>query len=118
MTALLRGRDVSGMPVVDVSTGEDIAEVRDVIFEPDRGVVSGFTLGARGFFGRRMRNVLPVEPVRSVGTHAVMVDSGGRHHRPGRGTTGGRQGRSQGRCHRQHGDHRVRARSSARSRTS
>ena len=76
MTALLRGRDVSGMPVVDISTGEDIAEIRDVIFEPDRGVIGGFTLGARGFFGRRMRSVLPVESVRSVGTHAVMVTSG------------------------------------------
>lgn len=76
MTALLRGKDVSGMPVVDISTGDDVAEVRDLIFEPERGVIGGFTLGARGFFGRRMRQVLAVESVRSLGTHAVMVDSG------------------------------------------
>ena len=28
MTKLLRGKDVSGFPVVDVSTGDDVAEVR------------------------------------------------------------------------------------------
>jgi uncharacterized protein YrrD len=75
VTALLRGRDVSGMPVVDISTGEDIAEVRDVIFEPERGVIAGFTLGRRGFFGRRMRQLLAVESIYSVGSHAVTVDS-------------------------------------------
>lgn len=75
MTALLRGRDVTGLPVVDVSTGEDIAEIRDIIFEPGGGVIGGFTLARRGFFGRRMRTVLPVEAIRSVGTHAVTVES-------------------------------------------
>ena len=37
MTALLRGKDVTGFPVVDLSTGEDIAEIRDLIFDPSRG---------------------------------------------------------------------------------
>lgn len=75
MTTLLRGKDVSGFPVVDVSTGIDIAEVRDLIFDPSQGVVTGFTLGKRGLFGGRLGEVLPVQSVRSVGTHAVMVDS-------------------------------------------
>ena len=75
MTALMRGADVSGLPVVDLSTGEDIAEVRDLIFDPGAGVVGGFTLAKRGFLGRRMREVLPVEAVHSLGTHAVTVDS-------------------------------------------
>jgi uncharacterized protein YrrD len=75
MTALLRGRDVAGLPVVDVSTGEDVAEIRDIIFDPGGGVIGGFTLARRGFFGRRLRVVLPVDAIRSVGTHAVTVDS-------------------------------------------
>jgi uncharacterized protein YrrD len=75
MTALLRGKDVSGLPIVDVSTGDDVAEVRDLIFDPSQGVVKGFTLGKRGFFGGRRRELLPVEAVRSIGTHAVMVES-------------------------------------------
>lgn len=75
MTALLCGRDVSGFPVVDISTGEDLAEVRDLIFNPSRGEIEGFTLGKRGLFGGRRREVLPVEAIRSVGTHAVTVAS-------------------------------------------
>jgi uncharacterized protein YrrD len=73
--ALLRGRDVSGMPVVDISTGEDVAEVRDLIFEPGQGDVGGFTLANRGFLGRRLGQILPVKSIRSVGTHAVTIES-------------------------------------------
>ncbi|MGH6633800.1 MAG: PRC-barrel domain-containing protein, partial [Sphingopyxis sp.] len=75
MTALLRGKDVFGFPVVDISTGEDIAEIRDLIFEPASGGIGGFTLAKRGFFGRRMKQVLRVGAIHSVGTHAVTVDS-------------------------------------------
>jgi len=75
MTALLRGKDVAGLPIVDVSTGDDVAEVRDLIFDPSHGVVRGFTLGKRGLFGGRRRELLPVDAVRSIGTHAVMVES-------------------------------------------
>ena len=75
--ALLRGRDVTGMPVVDISTGDDVAEIRDLIFEPAEGVVGGFTLASRGFLGRRMGQVLPVDRMRSLGTHAVTIESTG-----------------------------------------
>jgi uncharacterized protein YrrD len=75
MTALMHGRDVAGLPVVDVSSGEDVAEIRDLIFDPGQGEVQGFTLAKRGLFGRRLREVLPVDLIRSVGTHAVMIDS-------------------------------------------
>ena len=59
MTKLLRGKDVSGFPVVDVSTGDDVAEVRDLIFDPSQGLVTGFTLGKRGLFGGRRREAAP-----------------------------------------------------------
>ena len=75
MTALMRGGDLIGLAVVDVSTGEDVAEIRDIIFEPSEGVIGGFTLGRRGFLGRRLREVLPAGMIRSVGTHAVTIDS-------------------------------------------
>lgn len=71
----MRGQDVSGLPVVDISTGEDLAEVRDIVFEPEQGAVDGFTLATRGFLGRRLRQVLPVGAIRSVGTHAITIDS-------------------------------------------
>lgn len=75
MTALLRGKDVTGFPVVDVSTGDDVAEVRDLIFDPSQGVVTGFTLGNRGLFGGRRRELLPADAISSIGSHAVMVES-------------------------------------------
>ncbi|MGH9271570.1 MAG: PRC-barrel domain-containing protein, partial [Ilumatobacteraceae bacterium] len=75
MTTLLRGKDVAGFPVVDVSTGDDVAEVRDLIFDPSKGQVTGFTLGNRGLFGGRRRELLAAEAITSIGTHAVMVDS-------------------------------------------
>ena len=76
MNALMRGRDLIGMPVVEISTGDDIAEIKDVIFDASQGTITGFTLRKRGFFGRKLKDVLTIAGVASVGTHAVMIDSG------------------------------------------
>ncbi len=71
--ALLRGADLIGRPVVDASTGDDVAEVRDVLFDASQGRITGFTLRRSGFLGRRMKEVLPITHVLAVGTHAVMI---------------------------------------------
>ena len=73
--ALIRGHDLIGQPVLDIATGDDLAEIRDVIFDATRGTITGFTLRKRGFLGRKLRDVLPIDRVASVGTHAVMVES-------------------------------------------
>src|SRR5262245_50578447 len=71
-TPLLRGSDLHGRPVVDLSTGEDVAEVRDVVFDVGGGRITGFTLNKRGgLFAGRLKAVLPAGEVRSVGTDAV-----------------------------------------------
>jgi uncharacterized protein YrrD len=75
--ALMHGHDLIGRPVVDASTGDDVAEVRDVVFDPGAGRITGFTLRRRGFLGRRMKDVLPVDAVFSVGTDAVMIEDAG-----------------------------------------
>lgn len=75
--ALLRGADLIGHPIVDGSTGDDLAEVRDVMFDLERGTVTGFTLRKRGFLGRRMKAILPIGAVAAVGTDAVIVDGPG-----------------------------------------
>jgi uncharacterized protein YrrD len=72
--ALMRGADLIGRPVVSASTGDDLADVKDVMFNPAKGIVTGFTLRKRGFMGRRMKVVLPVGMVLAVGTGAVMVE--------------------------------------------
>lgn len=74
IAALMHGADLIGRPVVDGSTGRDVAEVKDVVFDPAKGEITGFTLRKRGFLGRRMKDVLPIGSVVSVGTAAVMID--------------------------------------------
>ena len=63
---------IRGLPVVTVG-GEDIAEVRDVIYSPKAGRLVGVTLNRRGFLGGRHPEVLPVESIHAVGQDAVMV---------------------------------------------
>jgi len=70
---LIPGRDLDGYPVVDVNTGEDVAEIRDVVFDPASGLLTGFTLNKRGSWSGRLRAVLPIEGVSAVGSGAVMI---------------------------------------------
>jgi uncharacterized protein YrrD len=71
---LARGTDLVGLPVVTFG-GEDIAEVRDVLFDADVGSVLGFTLNKRGMFAGRLREHLPRQEVSAIGPHALMVAS-------------------------------------------
>ncbi len=64
---------VRGLPVVTVRGGEDVAEVRDVIYSPEEGELVGLTLNPRGFLAGRRREVLPAEAIHAIGQHAVMV---------------------------------------------
>jgi len=72
---LLRGKDVIGLPVVTLG-GDDVAEVRDLVFDAGSGQVLGFTLNQRGGFLRgRSKAALAAEDVVSVGPDAVMIAS-------------------------------------------
>jgi uncharacterized protein YrrD len=73
MRLLVLASEITGLPVVTVTGGEDVAEVRDVIYSPARGSLVGLTLNRRGFLGGRRRKVLPVELVHAIGEDAVMV---------------------------------------------
>jgi uncharacterized protein YrrD len=70
--ALVRGSDLMGLPVVTLA-GDDIAEVRDVLFDPAKGEVIGFTLNRRGKLARRMSESLARDHIRAIGPNAVMV---------------------------------------------
>lgn len=61
MTLLVTGSQIIGLPVVTLNTDEDIAEVHDVLYDPDRGSLRGVTLNKRGRFAGRMRELLAVE---------------------------------------------------------
>jgi len=61
MRLLMTASQIRGLPVVTVRGGEDVAEVRDVIFSPEAGRLLGVTLNKRGFLAGRSRDVLPAE---------------------------------------------------------
>lgn len=64
---------INGLPVVTVKGGDDVAEVRDVIYSPEAGRLLGLTLNKRGFFAGRRREVLPAEAIHAIGRDAVMI---------------------------------------------
>jgi uncharacterized protein YrrD len=72
MKPLVRGSDLVGLPVVTMA-GDDIAEVRDVLFSPGAGALLGFTLNKRGRLAGRMKEALPRANVAAIGPDAIMV---------------------------------------------
>ena len=74
MTHLLRAGDLIGHPVVSIATGEDLAEVRDVVYDGGEHRLLGFTLNKRGAFAGRLKQVLAAESVTGIGADALMVD--------------------------------------------
>lgn len=73
MKGLMRASDVMGLPVVSIATGEDIAEIRDVVYDGSRTNLVGFTLNKRGFLAGRMSEVLEIGNCKAIGRDAVMV---------------------------------------------
>lgn len=73
MTNVMRATELIGLPVVSITSGEDVAEVRDVVYDSDRHRLIGFTLNKRGLFSGRMKDVLPAEALAAIGANAVMV---------------------------------------------
>ncbi|MBW3547381.1 MAG: PRC-barrel domain-containing protein [Actinobacteria bacterium] len=74
---LLRASDLIGRPLVTIDEGEDVAEVKDVVYGTADAAVLGFTLNRRGFLGGPMREVVAWSDVAAVGRHAVMIADAG-----------------------------------------
>ena len=74
MTRVVRARDLLTRPVVTLE-GDDVAEVRDVVYDSEQGRLLGFTLNKRGFFGGKLGERLPMASVHAIGKDAVMVRS-------------------------------------------
>ncbi|WP_267243398.1 PRC-barrel domain-containing protein [Streptomyces sp. PR69] len=72
MTEHLLAREVAAKPVVTLE-GEDIGQVKDIVFDPERGEVRCFTLSGRGLFAGPLKRALLWEKVHALGPDAVMV---------------------------------------------
>ncbi len=74
MTLLLAATAIQGMPVVSIADGEDVAEVRDVVYDPSAGRLVSMTLNKRGFLSGRSRDVLTAASIAAIGRDAVMIE--------------------------------------------
>lgn len=71
---LVLGSELPGRPIVAIDCGDDIAEVKDVVFDPVSHQLVGFTLNKRGWFRGTLKATLPADRVRAIGPDAVMID--------------------------------------------
>lgn len=75
MSGLVRASDLVGRPVVTLG-GEDIAQIKDVVFAAPGGRILGFTLAGRGAFSGPLGQALPWSRVHGAGHDAIMIDDG------------------------------------------
>lgn len=67
---------LSGLPVVSIPEGEALAKIKDVVYSPDAGRITGFTLNKiGGLLAGPLKEALPIAGVRAVGRAAVMIDA-------------------------------------------
>lgn len=72
MTRLMRTSAILKRPVVTLA-GDDVAQVKDVVYAAGGGQVVGFTLAGRGLFAGPLKQGLPWSSVLALGSDAVMV---------------------------------------------
>lgn len=75
MTRLVRASALAGRPVVTLA-GDDVAQIKDVVYDGSQGRVAGFTLNGRGLFAGPLKLVLPWSSVTALGSDAVMIRDG------------------------------------------
>ncbi|GAA4386783.1 PRC-barrel domain-containing protein [Tsukamurella soli] len=68
----MRTSEVTKRCVVTMA-GEDVAQIRDLVFAAGGGAVAGFTLSGRGMFSGPSKQSLPWSAVAALGRDAVMI---------------------------------------------
>ncbi|NML49241.1 PRC-barrel domain containing protein [Streptomyces sp. R302] len=69
---LIRAGDVVGRPVLTLH-GDAIAQVKDVVVDPETGRIRAFTLSGRGLLSGPLKEAIPWSAVHALGRDAVMV---------------------------------------------
>ncbi len=68
----MRTSEITRRPVVTLA-GEDVAQVKDIIYTAGQGAVGGFTLAGRGLFSGPLKQALAWSNVSALGNEAVMI---------------------------------------------
>jgi uncharacterized protein YrrD len=76
MNRLMRTSEISKRPVVTMA-GDDIAQIKDIVYSSGGGAVGGFTLAGRGLFAGPLKQGLAWTRVSALGADAVMVRDAG-----------------------------------------
>ena len=74
MSTLLRASELAGRVVVTFA-GEDVAQIKDIVYAANGGEIGSFTLAGRGLFAGPLKVALPWAKVVALGPDAVMVES-------------------------------------------
>lgn len=69
---LMRTSEITKRPVVTMA-GDDVAQVKDVVYAADGGSVEAFTLAGRGLFAGPLKQGLAWGSVAALGADAVMI---------------------------------------------
>jgi sporulation protein YlmC with PRC-barrel domain len=69
---LMRSSEVVKRPVVTMG-GEDVAQIKDIVYAAEGGSVVGFSLAGRGIFAGPLKQGLAWRSVAALGSDAVMI---------------------------------------------
>jgi uncharacterized protein YrrD len=72
VSVLMRASEITKRPVVTFA-GEDVAQIKDIVYAADGGEIGGFTLAGRGLMAGPLKVSLPWSAVVSLGRDAVMI---------------------------------------------
>ncbi len=72
MRTLMRSSEITKRPVVTMA-GDDVAQIKDIVYSSGGGAVSGFTLAGRGLFAGPLDRGLAWPRIAALGSHAVMI---------------------------------------------
>ncbi len=73
MSRLARAAELIGMPIVALDSATTAGEVKDVLVDPGRSRVIGFTVRGQGLLSSPMVGMLPRENVHAIGRDALMI---------------------------------------------
>lgn len=72
MSRLMRTSEIAKRPVVTLA-GDDVAQIKDIVYSAGGGAVGGFTLAGRGLLAGPLKQGLAWRSVLALGADAVMI---------------------------------------------
>lgn len=73
MSRLARAGELIGMPIVTLEGATTVGEVKDVLVDPGRSRIIGFTVRGHGLLSSPLIGILPGESVHAIGRDALMI---------------------------------------------